>query len=598
MALIGKIRKNSSLIVIIVGIGVILFLVEKELFNLITVGSKANPRVGKVGSKDITLKQFQTSVEQLQNNFLAYNKRTPSNAETAHIRDEAWKQLVEDVIYEQLFATLGIQVSEDELVDMVQGDHIHPYLRHTFIEPQTQEFDKKQLLNYLQTLSQMSPEHQANWHRVEKFLAANRCRQKFYQLMKNSCFVTTLEAQQKYVLENATADVKYVFVPYSQIPADQELITDAMLKAYFKANKHNYQVEECRKIAYVKFAMQPTEADISSFQEELQTIKQSFVQAKEDSVFASIYTDAEPTSVYRTFALEELPQGLLQQKDKLKKGAVLGPLVEGTWHKLYKIVAVQDKQDKQYEVAIIAKSLLPGQEAREQAFRTANEWARAITDAKHFETYAVQKKLFVYHAQLGKNKDKIKEFAHARELMEWLYNQSKVGQISPVFELDDSYVVAIVVDHTKPGTASFEQVRAELIEQLLNEQKAQVVQAAWNIAADEPLETVATAYGYGAKVFTATQVKFSQSSLPGVGMAAKTIAKAFALQAQERSEPIAEKQGVCMLELIERHEKAMPPQLDHYQQDLLQLEQFKQEFYIPKSLEKLANTQDLRYKYY
>lgn len=149
------------------------------------------------------------------------------------------------------YAALGLAISEDELVDMVQGEHIHPELQTSFQDPETRQFDKQRLINYLKNLPQMPATQQAQWRYFENQLSALRNREKFTQLMQQSSLITDLETQTQCVAAKHTLSVKCLYIPYYGCPNDEVPITDAMLQQYLKAHKNTYQVEESRSIQYI-----------------------------------------------------------------------------------------------------------------------------------------------------------------------------------------------------------------------------------------------------------------------------------------------------------------------------------------------------------
>ena len=598
MALIGKIREQAGLAVGIVAIGLVLFLVGRDLLGLNPTISGSNPIVGKVARKKITLRSFQDELDTLERNFFLQYDRVPSESEKDFLRDQAWQQLLANVVYARVHDALGITVSEDELVDMVQGEHIHPSLQAAFIHPQTKEFDKNQLLLYLRRVAHMPAAQQAQWHSLEQSLATTRCNTKFHQLMKRSVFITNLEAQEKHKLAHTSLAIRYLYLPYHTIQDDQFSITDTMLKNYLKAHKNDYQVDERRGIRYVTFRITPTEEDTLAWHEELQTLKQAFAQAQDDSVFASIHTEGDPLLAYLTFTQAQLPQALAQQKADLRKGLVIGPIEEKKLHKLYKVVAINAKEPKQYEVAVIEKKLAPGDEARDKAFRKADYLASSVANKQQFEARAAQDTLHVYNAQVGKHDSRVGILSHAREIVRWLYNDATIDKVSPVFELADDYVVAVMTDQVQEGTASLDKVRDEITRKVLNEQKAQAIMSQLQAIPDTTLEALAGQYGDGAKVLTTDRLKFRDNMLRGVGMASKAIGRAFALKEDERSTPIADDQGVLLIELVERHEAEVPESLASYKYNQEKLEQLKQIYYIPKSLEEFAQTKDYRYRFY
>lgn len=83
-------------------------------------------------------------------------------------------------------------------------------------------------------------------------------------------------------------------IPYHTRPDNVVQVTDTVLENYLVAHKSAYQVEESRSIQYVTFPVTPTKEDEQVFQEELQALKKSFAQAKDDRAFAKINTDGNP----------------------------------------------------------------------------------------------------------------------------------------------------------------------------------------------------------------------------------------------------------------------------------------------------------------
>src|SRR5690606_41603371 len=78
--------------------------------------------------------------------------RNPSEAEMVSIRQQAWELLIVDIAFEEEYEKLGITVSDEEKIDMVQGNNIHPDLVRAFTNPETGEFNKKDILNFIQNL--------------------------------------------------------------------------------------------------------------------------------------------------------------------------------------------------------------------------------------------------------------------------------------------------------------------------------------------------------------------------------------------------------------------------------------------------------------
>ena len=76
----------------------------------------------------------------------------PADQDLAQLREQAWNQLLFEIAYQKQFDKLGLKVSPEELVDMVQGNNISPAVRQAFTNPQTGVFDKSAIISYLKGL--------------------------------------------------------------------------------------------------------------------------------------------------------------------------------------------------------------------------------------------------------------------------------------------------------------------------------------------------------------------------------------------------------------------------------------------------------------
>lgn len=598
MALIGKIRENTRLLVIVVALG-LLFFMAREFIGAGSFSGNKMPIVGSVAGKNITLRTFQAQVEQFQRNYLMNYEQAPSEEEVAYLRKHAWKQLVTDMTYEKVCQALDIRVSEEELVDMVQGDHIHSDLQAAFIDPVTKEFSKKDLLAALQNIAKLPPANQAHWYQYEKALAQKRCQDKFRQLMERSVFVTSLEAQQKWTMENTVLDIQYLYVPYRQVVEEGITVTDAMLKAYLEQHPNDYQVEENKEIRYVTFPIIPSDQDTVAFHQELNELKQEFVQTSEDKLFASTHTDANANLVSLQCIEKDLPAALLSHKGSLKKGMVVGPVVEGDkMYKLYKVTSLSLQKPKKYELTVIEKSLTPSDETKEEAFRKAEDFIKNVKTRAQFDGQAEQHAIQIDEGKVGKEDTRIGKLHQVRELVRWIYNEGKVGKVSPVFATENNYVVAVVVGHTKAGLSPLQQVQEDVKDKVLNEQKAKVAMAKLQSLSTLPLAEAATQYGSEAQVSTAQQVKFDNTYLTGIGAVNKAVHQAFAVEAGKRTPIIADRNGVVLLEVTKRQMPPLPDSWQAQQMKQAELEQRMLFFQLPKALDELAKVKDGRYKYY
>jgi peptidyl-prolyl cis-trans isomerase D len=376
MALIKKIREKTGLAVGLVAMGLMFFIVGGDILgpNSVILGTNKN-EVGEIAGEDIALEEYQQQVEEMKYNYTLNVGRNPTESEMYSIRQQAWDFMIVKIAFQKQFDELGITVTDEELVDMVQGRNVHPEIRMAFSDS-TGNFNREQVVAYLQNIARMPQQQQAQWYLFEKNLKPSRLRIKYDNLMLKANYITTAEARQAYQAENTIAEVKYLYVPYYAVNDSLVEVTDADLKNYLEKNRGLYESEESRSMEYVTFSMVPSAEDTAYFRDELNQLRESFRQAENDSAFARTNSDA--ANSYRKIQPGQLPSPLLSNLSNLSEGDVRGPyLVNGnlTLYKISEIAEDTVQSAKASHILFRADDTDPAakEEARKEAQRVLNE---------------------------------------------------------------------------------------------------------------------------------------------------------------------------------------------------------------------------------
>lgn len=325
----------GTVVVAAVGLAILSFIAADLLGpNSALFGGNDN-NVGEIAGEDISYQEYQQQIEELKYNFTLQTNRNPSEGEILSLRQQAWDFLIVKKAFQKQYDELGLEVTEEEVVDMVQGNNISPDLVQAFTDPNTGEFDADQVVAFLRNLPQAPPQQQAAWYNFEASLQPSRLRLKYDNLFGMTNYVTTTEAKRLHRLGNTTADIKYLYVPFYAINDSTVEVTDAQLNEYLENNKEAYEVEESRSISYVTFPIQPSAEDSAAFQEELDNLKADFESVPNDSTFAVLNSDGG--QAFATYGRGQLPQILQGNVSNLSEGDVRGPYFENGSYKLYKI---------------------------------------------------------------------------------------------------------------------------------------------------------------------------------------------------------------------------------------------------------------------
>jgi len=339
MALITKIREKSGIAATAIAISLIFFLVGGDLFsgNSRFFGGSSNV-VGEIGGEKINYKDFQKKVEAATQNYTQQSGRSPGEQETSQMRDQVWNQYILDLAYGKEYQALGLSVSPKELVDMVQGENIHPSVRQQFTNPKTGQFDKTYVIQFLKNFKTMPAAQQQAWASFEKSLSQDRLRTKYENLMKMSTYTTNAEAQKEYSAQTAKVDVRYLYIPFYSVADSTVKVTDSQLEDYLGKHQGAFKGQTTRSIQYVTFPVIPSKQDTASFYNDIKRLAKELAITKNDSAFAMMNSDTK-TPYYVTMA--EMPESVKGSLGTMTPGGIYGPFKNGMSYSIYKYGGIQ-----------------------------------------------------------------------------------------------------------------------------------------------------------------------------------------------------------------------------------------------------------------
>lgn len=567
--------------------------------------------IAEIAGTTITNTQFQNKVDELSYNFALNAGRNPLQQEIDQIRNQAWNALIMDEVYQSQFDDLGLVVTNDELVDIVQGANISPQIKQFFGNPNTGEFDKSNVTNFLASLQEAPPQQRNSWITFEQSLVPNRLVEKYSNLLTKTNYVTKYEAKDEYTSQSGNASVDYAFVPFLSVSDSTVSFSESELQDYIDNNESEFQRDETRNLEYVSFSISASASDSAVVREEIAALNEEIATAANDSTFVSINSD-DPYS-FITYNDDNLPDSL-QGKDA---GYVTQPaIVNGAFEfsKLSRIDVV-DNDSLLYRVAKVRKdiSLYISDETINEVYRSADLFAASAGNLEEFRRLADEQGLSVIKGnRIGKNSERVGRLNDARSLVLWLYNDGEVGAVSDVKEIQDQYIVATMTALQEEGPANLDDVRNQVEQKVKNQKKAEAIIAKMQGLDATDTESIKIAYGDEAKNGSADFQLFS-NNITGVGYAPEAVGLAFALDEEEITRPFAVQDGVVVVKLST---KDLPEELDDYTSYTTQvlrqrvgpnalLADFPLSYFrifIPRkvddAMKEFAEIEDMRYKFF
>ncbi len=395
MSVISYIRNRSGIAVSVVAIAMILFIVGGDFMsnNSIIKNLFGNGNhVGEINGHKVTFEEYNQELSRLENEYSLNTGKNADEQTMQSLREQAWNELINKYVYDPQTKDVGINVTEAELIDMVQGDNINPQVKQVFTNPQTGQFDKEQVKQFLANIPEAAKKNEEAarqylaWTNFEKNLPALRVRSRYENMLAKTGYITTAEAQREYENQVTKVEARYFFLPYTSITDTNIKATDEELTAYLEENKLKFKTQDAVTFDYVQFMLNPSKEDTAYFAKQLEEIKGKFQTETNDTAFAAANSD-NPTSV-QTLAPGALPKELTGI-GTLAPNTVYGPFVQGGTYNLYKVLTIANEGDMNAKAShILFKWDDPSDEKKKIAKEKANGILAQIKGGASFEEMA------------------------------------------------------------------------------------------------------------------------------------------------------------------------------------------------------------------
>lgn len=268
MGIIGRIRKHSWLAVLIVGIAIVAFIIGDLTKN------RKQPTFAKFDGEEITYDYFNARLAEMEENY-----QMRGNSSYA-FKESVWQEILQERLLDKEISALGIAVSDAEVSDMYIGRFIHPNLQQQFTNPQTGQYDRQGISNYVRQLADMPDTLQAKvqWLKYQEQLRNDRQRGKYFTMLQSAFYMPTALANKIAEISKKQSDVRVAGILYSQAQNENVELTDADYQKYFDTHKKELNrdmfrmdTREQREVAYAVFTAQPSMGDMAEIESEVST---------------------------------------------------------------------------------------------------------------------------------------------------------------------------------------------------------------------------------------------------------------------------------------------------------------------------------------
>jgi peptidyl-prolyl cis-trans isomerase D len=323
MAMIEKIRRQGWLVVVLVGIGIIGFLIPYDA--VMALFGSSNNTIGEIDGNSISAQEWQKAVD-VQKELFRYDGNSTG------LSNDTWNNLVEKVLMNDEYEALGIQVSDEEYDEILFGSKLSSYVLNTIYGGKDSTAMKEQMRT---NFDGMTTSMANGW---KNLIVAKRQREKYDAMVKKGIYANNIDGKWAFKSNDDKVNVDYVVKTYASVPDSTISWTESDLRAYYNKHKNDreYKQETSRSIEFIKFPVTPSSADSAAIRTSLEALKDGFLKATNDSAFAALNSGVPGNAkiAYKEGTVSE-PYNTQIKTDSV--GRVIGPISENGMMRLIKI---------------------------------------------------------------------------------------------------------------------------------------------------------------------------------------------------------------------------------------------------------------------
>ncbi|NKI31685.1 peptidylprolyl isomerase [Croceivirga thetidis] len=344
MAILGNIRKRTTVLILIIGMALFAFVISGVFNSNDLGGAKVGSSIAEINGDNIPREEFQQKMERASRQY-------GPNFSSTQLVNTVYNQELRRVILNQQFDELGIDIESDQIVDYVANNpgyaQIPDFLDDSGV------FNADVFKNAIADWRVNDPLRYDAWLQDEKNIMQSAKEQLYFNLVKAGSGATLQEGEFDYKLQSNKVDIQYVRVPYSSIADSTITISKDEISDYVKAHKDDYKQEPARDVRFVFFEEKASDEDINDVRTAItnlldNTVEYNQATDKTDTILGfaattdyAAFLDRNSDSKFDTIfkAKTGLPQVAADSIFALNIGEFYGPYRDGDAFKVTKMVA-------------------------------------------------------------------------------------------------------------------------------------------------------------------------------------------------------------------------------------------------------------------
>ena len=546
-----QMRENTKWIMLVTALAFAALMVFEWGMDISGRSAMGVGEIGRVNGTPVMYEDYMATYRNIYSSVQQAQQAPISSLRGQEIEDQAFDEIVTQILMSQELERRGIRVSDDEIRQAAQVSP-PPALQQESIFMTDGQFDLQKYQDFIS-----SPQADPNLLLyLESYYRTVIPRAKLMRQLSMGLHLTDDELWRAWRDDRETVEVRYVALePGIRIPDEEVRVSESDARAYYDDHQEEFEIPARARVRAVVLRRAPGPSDTLA---SLETAREVRARVEEGEDFGDLARElsgdlmtAEQGGLLPIVRRGENLPAIDSAVFATPAGELAGPIPSsGGYH----VIQVDERWGQ--DSARVRHILLPIQRTDESEFAllTLADSLETLVEAYPLAESADMLGLDVVSGDLTDEFAFLAGAGQVEEAADWAFNEAAVGDVSPVLETAQAFYAVELVSRTERGVLPFDDARAEIMGNLLMERKIERAEETASRMVQEirggaTLDEVAAANDLQVQ----EPPPFTRNGFAtGIGRQNAAVGAAFGLEPGEISDPVTSNQDVLIIEQVGR----------------------------------------------